>query len=40
MTDTLVYNADVVSADGVRRGYVAVSADGFISEVGVGNPEP
>lgn len=40
MTDTLVYNADVVSADGVCHGYVAVSADGFISEVGVGNPEP
>ena len=40
MTDTLVYNADVVSPDGVRRGYVAVDADGFISRVAAGDPEP
>ncbi len=40
MTETLIYNADIVTPERVSRGFVAVGDDGRIAKVGDGEPQP
>lgn len=38
MTETLIYNVDVVTPERVSRGFVAIGADGRIAQTGDGDP--
>ena len=38
MIKTLIYNAEVVTPERVSRGFVAISSDGRIAEIGYGEP--